>query len=158
MSTNEALEKILKEIKRRKLKPKQITQQYGQETLKQVIIYLNRHYGFTATDIAAHLNLASLTHFKELLRKLGIQLEKTWGYYTKPLPHNKTEELLRKAKIDQKIQQTIQYIKQHNKPPPWYNQLSEEEKAATILWLNHKEKQSLRKIAVSYTHLTLPTN
>ncbi|RLE88854.1 MAG: hypothetical protein DRN04_16865, partial [Thermoprotei archaeon] len=133
MRTSERLEEVLREIKQRKLKPKQITQGYGEETLKQVIIYLNKHYGFTATDIAAYLNLANLTHFKELLKKLNIKLEKTWGYYTKPLPYNKTEELLRKAKIDQKIQQTIQYIKQHNKPPPWYNQLSEEEKAATIL-------------------------
>jgi len=145
--TNERLEEILREIKRRRLKPKQIIENYGQETLKQVIIYLNKHYGFTATDIAAHLNLTSLTHFKELLKKLNIKLEKEWGYYTKPLPHNKTEELLRKAQQNPKTWQTIQYIKQHNKPPPWYNQLSEEQKAATILWLNHKEKQSLRKIA-----------
>ena len=146
MRTNERLEEILREIKRRRLKPKQIIQQYGQETLKQIITYLNKHYGFTVTDIVAYLNLTGIAYFRELLQKLGIQLEKTWGYYTKPLPHNKTEELLRKAKIDQKIRQTIQYIKQHNKPPPWYNQLSEEEKAATILWLNHQEKQSLRKI------------
>jgi len=146
VSANEALEEILREIKQRRLKPKQIIENYGEETLKQIIIHLNRHYRCTVTDIVAYLNLTSIAYFRELLRKLGIQLEKTWGYYTKPLPHSKTQQLLRKAKTDQKIQQTIQYIKQHNKPPPWFHKLSEEQKTATILWLNHREKQSLRKI------------
>jgi len=139
-------EEIIKEITKHKLKPKQIIEKYGEETLKQIITYLNSQ-GLSIGDIAAKLNLKSTSHLKQLLRKLGVELKKTETHYTKPLAEDRTQELLEEAQQNPKVMETVRYILENNKPPPWLNKLTEKQLAQTILWLNHVEKWSLRKIS-----------
>ena len=139
-------EEIIKEIAEHKLKPKQIIEKYGEETLKQVITYLNSQ-GLSVGDIAAKLNLKSTSHLKQLLRKLGVKLRKAETHYTKPSAEDRTRELLEEAQKTPKVMETVRYILENNKPPPWLNKLTEKQLAQVILWLNHVEKWSLRKIS-----------
>jgi len=143
---NNQIENIIEEIRKHKLKPKQIIEKYGEQTLKQIITYLNNQE-YSITDIAAFLNLKSTSYFKELLRKLGLKVEAKPSHHMKPLIEDRTQELLKEARENPKVMNTVKYILENKKPPPWIRELPEKQLAETILWLNHVEKWSLRKLS-----------
>ncbi len=142
-------EEIIREIAEHKLKPKQIIEKYGEETLKQVITHLNSQ-GLSVGDIAAKLNLKSTSHFKQLLKKLGIELKKTETRYMKEEAKEHVEKLLNEVKQNPKLLGIIEYVKTHEQPPEDYWKLGEHDRAKTLAWLNHMEKWSIRKLAKTF--------